>query len=77
MVTLEVSVGVVFRLFLRTEKTRATKGWIPLINMRAADRCECSTEDGQTPRVLTKDTHKGNLKGPTADRNAASEVCER
>lgn len=45
--------------------------------MRAADRCECSTEDGQTPRVLTKDTHKGNLKGPTADRNAASEVCER
>ena len=29
------------------------------------------------PRVLTKDTHKGNLKGPTADRNAASEVCER
>ena len=31
MVTLEISVGVVFRLVLRTEKTRATKGWIPLI----------------------------------------------
>lgn len=45
--------------------------------MRAVDRCECGTEDGQEPRDLVKDTHKGNLKDIAAHRNAASEVCER